>query len=49
MLAAIIFVLPGLIIVGWWATFPVLDDRGHLHDRWRAGRDVHRPRCGGRW
>ena len=48
-LSAIIFVLPGLVIVGWWTGFPVLAVVPHLRERRRARRAVHdsaAPRAG---
>ena len=42
-LSAIIFVLPGLVIVGWWIGFPVLAIVPDLRERRRARRAVHDP------
>ena len=42
-LASVIFVLPGLVIVGWWTGFPVLDLFSGLRGGRRAGRAVHHP------
>lgn len=39
-LSAVIFVLPGLVIVGWWNGFPLLGDDVRVCGRWRAGRHV---------
>ena len=40
-LSAIIFVLPGLVIVGWWTGFPFWQSFLHLRERRRARRAVH--------
>ncbi len=40
-LAAIIFVLPGLVIIGWWTAIPVLGIFSRLCGRRNAGRAVH--------
>ena len=42
-LSAVIFILPGLVIVGWWSGFPLLDDNGRLRSRWPSGRYVLDP------
>ena len=42
-LSSIIFVLPGLVMVGWWTGFSFLDVVWHLRGRRRAGRHVHHP------
>ncbi len=48
-LSAIIFVLPGLVIVGWWTRLPVLDLVAGLHSRRHPRRRSSPSRCGGRW
>ena len=40
-LSAIIFVLPGLVIVGWWTGFPFWQSFLDLRERRRARRAVH--------
>ncbi len=40
-LSAIIFVLPGLVIVGWWTGFPFWTVVPDLRQWRRAGRAVH--------
>ena len=50
-LAAIIFVLPGLIMIGWWQGFPYWTDGGGVRHRRHPRRDVFRavaPRPGHR-
>ena len=48
-LASVIFVLPGLVIIGWWTGFPVLDLLSALRVGRRAGRAVHHSACAARW
>ena len=42
-LSAIIFVLPGLVIVGWWTGFPFWQSFLDLRQRRHPRRDVHHP------
>ena len=42
-LSAVIFVLPGLVIVGWWSGFPLLGDHVRVRGRRFTGRHVLDP------
>ena len=42
-LSSIIFVLPGLVMIGWWNGFPYWVSLRHLRARRHAGRDVLDP------
>ncbi len=48
-LSAIIFVLPGLVIVGWWTGFPFWHVVPHLRRAAASSACCSRSRCGARW
>ena len=46
-LSSIIFVLPGLVMIGWWTGFPFWKSFADLRDRRHPGRDVLDPAAPG--